>query len=128
MPSSTINRGPEYRDCQRPAWELLRNHLGYEYADGESAESRRLGLSPAFPHCAFASHSSLSVRGACHSDGTSNADIKQTPLALSLGLGSPVSPRIAFATGIALITRPVSHPASPSARFWRDIGHCGEPM
>jgi type I restriction enzyme R subunit len=32
-----MKNGPEYNQCQRPAWELLRDHLGYEYADGESA-------------------------------------------------------------------------------------------
>jgi len=31
-----INEGPEYRDCQRPAFELLRDHFGYHYADGRS--------------------------------------------------------------------------------------------
>lgn len=36
--SDAPRRGPEYNECQRPAWELLRDHLGYEYADGESAE------------------------------------------------------------------------------------------
>ena len=30
--------GPEYTEVQRPAWELLRDLFGYEYADGESAE------------------------------------------------------------------------------------------
>ena len=30
--------GPEYVHVQRPAWELLRDHLGYEYADGESSD------------------------------------------------------------------------------------------
>lgn len=33
---SSPNPGPEYTLCQRPAWELLRDHLGYEYADGRS--------------------------------------------------------------------------------------------
>lgn len=28
--------GPEHDEVQQPAWELLREHLGYEYADGES--------------------------------------------------------------------------------------------
>lgn len=28
--------GPEYCDVQRPAWELLKEHFKYEYADGES--------------------------------------------------------------------------------------------
>ncbi len=28
--------GPEYRDVQRPAWELLKEDFEYQYADGES--------------------------------------------------------------------------------------------
>lgn len=27
-------QGPEYRDCQQPAYALLRDHLGYEHVDG----------------------------------------------------------------------------------------------
>lgn len=34
--STNEQTGPEYRLCQRPAWELLRDHLGYEYANGRS--------------------------------------------------------------------------------------------
>ena len=30
--------GPEYNEVQRPAWELLKDHFDYEYADGESSE------------------------------------------------------------------------------------------
>ena len=30
--------GPEYTEVQRPAWELLKDHYGYEYADGESSK------------------------------------------------------------------------------------------
>ena len=30
--------GPEYTETQRPAWDLLKDHYGYEYADGESSE------------------------------------------------------------------------------------------
>jgi len=37
MPSNN-EKGPEYREVQRPAWELLRDHFEYDYADGESTE------------------------------------------------------------------------------------------
>lgn len=36
MNSSIHNHGPEYRDCQQPAYELLRDHFGYEHVDGRS--------------------------------------------------------------------------------------------
>ena len=29
-------QGPECRDVQRPAWELLNDKLGYDYADGDT--------------------------------------------------------------------------------------------
>ena len=32
----STSHGPEYRDCQQPAYELLRDHLGYEHVDGLS--------------------------------------------------------------------------------------------
>jgi len=33
-----MKHGPECREVQYPAWELMRDHLGYEYVDGESPE------------------------------------------------------------------------------------------
>jgi len=36
--SKLVIKGPEYTDVQRPAWELLRDKLGYEYAHGLSEE------------------------------------------------------------------------------------------
>ena len=34
--NTSAPRGPECIEVQRPAWELLKDHLGYDYADGES--------------------------------------------------------------------------------------------
>ena len=36
MAANTPRRGPEYLEVQRPAWELLKDQYGYDYADGES--------------------------------------------------------------------------------------------
>lgn len=47
--SPPTDRGPEYRDVQRPAWELLRDHFGYDYADGDSPEFQATRESEAEP-------------------------------------------------------------------------------
>jgi len=42
-------RGPEYTGVQRPAWELLRNHCGYEYANGSDPDFAAERVSEAEP-------------------------------------------------------------------------------
>ena len=39
------NRGPEYIECQKPAYELLRDSFGYRYADGADLLGERDGES-----------------------------------------------------------------------------------
>jgi hypothetical protein len=39
-----MSNGPEYIDVQRPARELLKDHFGYEYADGRNHKKKTPAL------------------------------------------------------------------------------------
>ena len=80
------NTGPEFTLVQRPAWELLKDQFGYEYADGESsgfAAERESESEPLLIH-------RLSRKLRDINPGLSDEGVRQAIAALRQPLASPL--------------------------------------